>query len=138
VKVFIFLAITFVAQASVYEAEITHYCNCKQCCSWDYINGVPHSFSYKNKKKIFNTKPKVIGLTASGAMSREGTTLAVPAFIKFGTEIYTTGGNILGIAEDRGGAITGNGTKIKIDVYVESHKTALEKGKYSTFVWFKE
>lgn len=90
------------------EFTITYYDACKKCCG------------------------KTDGITASGAVVREGVTVAVdPTVIPLGTYIYIEGIGYR-VAQDVGGAIKGN----KIDVYVNSHSEALELGvDYNVNVW---
>jgi len=119
--ILIFLLLSSVSYAKEYEAILTAYCPCSHCCSY-FIDkdGVPR----------FNLRPtvkKVIGQTACGAMAREGLTLAMPSCFKFGTHVYQDG-KLLGVCEDRGGAIRVRENKIKIDVYFESHQDALAFG----------
>lgn len=78
--------------------KITYYCPCKKCCG------------------------KTDGITASGAKAVAGTTIAVPKTIPFGTKLVVNGHTY--IAQDRGGSIKGN----RIDIFVKSHKEALQKG----------
>ena len=67
---------------------------------------------------------KADGITASGQMVKEGTTLACPPKYKFGTEIEIEG---LGVYEcqDRGGAIKGN----KFDIYFDKVPDAKKFGR---------
>jgi len=67
---------------------------------------------------------KADGITASGQMVKEGTTLACPPKYKFGTEIEIEG---LGVYEcqDRGGAIKGN----KFDIYFDKVADAKKFGR---------
>jgi 3D (Asp-Asp-Asp) domain-containing protein len=122
--VILFLSGTVFASEKEYEAIITHYCSCEKCCSWHYENG----------KAVFNSnnKPKIVGKTASGTMATEGRTLALPKSFPFKSIVKLSNGETLGIVEDRGGAIVELNNKIKIDVYISSHKKALELGKYTT------
>lgn len=93
---------------SLGEFTITYYDACMKCCG------------------------KTDGITASGAVVREGVTVAVdPTVIPLGTYIYIEGIGYR-VAQDVGGAIKGN----KIDVYVNSHSEALELGvDYNVNVW---
>jgi 3D (Asp-Asp-Asp) domain-containing protein len=70
---------------------------------------------------------KTIGMTASGTIAKEGVTLAMPKEFPFGTKI-TINGKLLGICQDRGGAIYKDKNIIRIDVYVKSHEEALKLG----------
>ena len=82
------------------EFTITYYDACTKCCG------------------------KTDGITASGAVVREGVTVAVdPKVIPLGTYIYIEGIGYR-VAQDIGGAIKGN----RIDVYVNTHTEALELG----------
>lgn len=71
------------------------------------------------------------GVTASGAPTDVGTTIAVdPSVIPYGTEVYIDG---IGYrtAQDRGGAVNGN----HIDVLVKTHDEALSKSVTYNDVW---
>lgn len=71
------------------------------------------------------------GVTASGAPTDVGTTIAVdPNVIPYGTEVYIEG---IGYrtAQDRGGAVNGN----HIDVLVATHDEALSKSVTNNDVW---
>ena len=79
---------------------ITAYCPCLSCCG------------------------KTDGITATGTKATEGRTIAVdPNKIPYGTEVVIDGKTY--IAEDCGGAIKGN----RIDLYFDSHQSALEWGR---------
>ena len=78
--------------------KITAYCSCSKCCG------------------------KTTGRTASGTQATAGRTVAAPSKFAFGTKL-NIGGHIYTV-EDRGGAIKGN----RIDVYVNSHSAALQRG----------
>lgn len=83
------------------EFELTAYCACKKCCG------------------------KSDGITASGYKVKEGTTIAVDTkVIPLGTTVYIEGIGYR-MAQDTGSAIKGN----RIDVYIGSHKKALEFGR---------
>lgn len=65
------------------------------------------------------------GITASGAKTKEGITIAADwRVLPKGTRVYIDGVGER-IVEDKGGAIKGN----KIDVYFESEKEALKFGR---------
>ena len=124
------MALAAYAQAgerTIEWAKLTAYCPCEKCCSWHWRDG----------KRYFNRRPSVekpYKLTASGAYARQGLTLAMPKEYSYGTHVYTKGGNLLGVNEDRGGAIKRKDGYIVIDVYMDSHKKALEHGVKWTFV----
>ena len=83
---------------SLGEFVITHYCACEKCTDGD-------------------------GITATGTKATEGRTIAVdPEVIPYGTIVIIDGHTY--VAEDCGGAIKGN----KIDIYMDSHRAALEAG----------
>ena len=101
--------------------EVTGYCNCQQCCGWEYsglLFKTPVFSSGPNKGK-----PKTVGQTASGAMARRGT-VAADASLPFGTVVEVPGYG-LGRVEDRGGAIKGG----KLDLWFSSHQAAREWGR---------
>ncbi len=108
-----------------HNAILTAYCSCQSCCSWHYG---------EDGKPKFNTRPnvtKIIGQTASGKIAKADHTLAAPRGVPFGTKIYVKENNykfLLGVVEDRGGAIVFKEGKIKIDIYFPSHQEALEFG----------
>ena len=85
---------------SLGEFLITAYCPCMQCCN------------------------KTDGITATGTKATQGRTIAVdPKVIPYGTTVMFDG-NIY-TAEDCGGAIKQN----RIDLFFDSHQSALEWGK---------
>lgn len=88
---------------------ITAYCACVKCCG-------KHSD----------------GVTASGAIAKQGITIAASRKIPFGTKIYIPG---LGwrVVQDRLAKKYDN----RIDVYFRSHKEALEFGKKTLKVTIK-
>jgi len=103
-----------------YTVILTGYDSCQKCCSWHYN---------EKGQPVFNLRPnvvKTIGQTASGKMAKEGRTIAMPKEFPFGTRFRWKGKTY--VCEDRGGAIKKNGNVIKIDVYFDSHKKALEFG----------
>ena len=97
-------------QISLGEYTITHYCACPECCGkW------------------------ADGITATGTEATEGRTIAVdPDVIPYGTQIIIDGH--IYIAEDCGGAIKGN----RIDLYVDSHSEAINRGKITREVFLNE
>ena len=91
----------------------TAYCSCKKCCGKWALN-----------------RPNNVVHTASGAVAKEGITIAADwRVLPKGTEVEIEG---LGtrVVQDRGGAITGN----KIDIYFNSHEAALEFGVQEVLV----
>jgi 3D (Asp-Asp-Asp) domain-containing protein len=85
----------------------TAYCNCTKCCGkW------------------------AGGPTASGAMPQAGRTIAVdPKVIPLGTKVLINGQTY--VAEDTGSAIKGN----KIDIYQDSHSSALNWGRRTVDIY---
>lgn len=96
---------------SLGEFRITAYCACKKCCdNWAECRPLDD-----------NGNPIVYG--ASGKVLTSGYSIAVdPSVIPYGTKVYIDGREY--IAHDTGGAIDGN----RIDLYMGSHKDALEWG----------
>lgn len=91
---------------SLGEFTITHYCSCPICCG------------------------KSDGITATGTHATEGRTIAVdPDVIPLGSEVIIDGQAY--VAEDVGGAIKGN----KVDIYVNSHQEAVNRGKFTREVF---
>ena len=91
------------------EFTITHYCACSRCCG------------------------KSDGVTATSTQATAGRTIAVdPKVIPLGTEVIIDGQSY--IAEDTGGAIKGN----KIDIYVDSHSEAIQRGRITREVFINE
>lgn len=89
--------------------RITHYCPCFYCCG-----------GWGNS-------------TASGTTATPGRTIAVdPGVIPYGTRVIING-NVY-VAEDTGGAITGN----KIDIFVADHTTAITSGTYYAEVYLAD
>jgi 3D (Asp-Asp-Asp) domain-containing protein len=90
------------------DFKITHYCDQR----YDHICGGN-------------------GVTASGAKTEVGTTVAVdPSVIPYGTTIYIEGYGYR-IAQDCGSAVNNN----QIDVLVGTHDQALSMGTTSAGVW---
>jgi len=106
---------TSVYAGEIQWAKITAYCACTKCCG-DYPG-------------------KVRGLTSSGAMAREGLTLAMPKSYPYGVHVYLADGTLLGIKEDIGGAIRTTKGYICIDVYMTTHKKALIHGVQYKYVY---
>ena len=89
------------------QADISYYCP-MECCNGIYS-----------------------GITASGTVPQEGSTIAMDKRFPFGTEIVID--DTVYCVEDRGGAIKGN----KIDIFVSDHQTALQNGRHSETVYIK-
>lgn len=113
--------------------EVTGYCNCGICCSWEYpwysvfgIFGSPVISEGQNKGKH-----KVVGQTAWGTHAEYGT-VAADASLPFGTILYIPGYGY-GRVEDRGGAIKGD----KLDLWFSSHSVAKQWGrkKIAVKIW---
>ncbi len=106
----------------VLELEVTGYCNCGICCSWErsWLGlGSPVVSSGPNKGR-----PKAVGITAAGTKARYGTIAADTTVLPFGTIIYVPGYGY-GRVEDRGGAIKGN----CLDLWYPSHDAAKAWGR---------
>ena len=100
--------------------KLTAYCACDKCCGrWAEDRPIG-----KNGKQVV--------YTASGAVAKEGKTVAVdPTVIPFGTKLKIDGK--LYVAQDSGSAINGN----RIDIYIEDHKEALRFGVQKAEVYVK-
>ncbi|MDR2849706.1 MAG: 3D domain-containing protein [Verrucomicrobiota bacterium] len=110
--------------------EVTGYCNCGVCCSWErtwFGLGSPVYSSGPSKGR-----PKEVGVTASGSRAKHGTLAADTAVLPFGTVVEIPGYGY-GRVEDRGGAIKGG----KIDLWFASHDEAKAWGrkKVAVRVW---
>ncbi|HPB11371.1 MAG TPA: 3D domain-containing protein [Kiritimatiellia bacterium] len=106
----------------VMTMEVTGYCNCGICCSWErswFGLGAPVISSGPNKGK-----PKEVGVTASGTRARHGTLAADTSVLPFGTVVEVPGYGF-GRVEDRGGAIKGN----RLDLWFPSHGEAQQWGR---------
>lgn len=103
------------------QFDLTAYCPCPVCCDvWA-----------ENRPTDKNGKEIVYG--ASGEVLKSGLSVAVdPDLIPYGTGLIINGKEY--IAHDCGGAIKGN----KIDIYLTSHKEALEFGRKSGEVYVIE
>lgn len=117
-------------QPVVVAMEVTGYCNCGLCCSWErgWLGlGSAVVSSGPNKGK-----PKAVGITASGARAQYGTIAADTEVLPFGTIVYVPGYGY-GRVEDRGGAIKGR----RLDLWYPSHRDAQEWGrkKINVRVW---
>lgn len=94
---------------SLGKFRITHYCSCSRCCG-KWANGI----------------------TATGTTAEAGRTIAVnPSQIPYGSKVVINGH--VYTAEDCGGGIGSN----CIDIYVNSHSEALQKGMYYTEVYIQ-
>lgn len=95
------------------EFKLTAYCPCVKCCG------------------------KSDGITATGTQATEGRTIAVdPSVIPYGSTVtlyYEDGTVHTYTAEDCGGAIKDK----RIDVYFDSHQTALEFGVQNAMVYLE-
>lgn len=90
--------------------KITHYCACSSCCG-----------------------PYASGITASGTRATANRTIAVnPRQIPYGTKVLINGQ--VYIAEDCGGGI---GTNC-IDIFVNTHQEALNKGVFYADVYIEK
>lgn len=94
---------------------ITAYCPCEICCG------------YWATTRPLDENGKPIIYTASGALAKAGTTIAVdPSVIPHGTSVWFEGpdGMRKYIAQDTGSAVDG----YHIDLYFDSHEEALSWG----------
>lgn len=93
---------------SLGEFRVTHYDACKWCCG------------------------KTDGITKTGTKATAGRTIGVdPEVIPFGSTVYIDGQ--IYVAEDTGAGINGN----RIDMFVDSHQEAIEKGVYTAEVFME-
>lgn len=89
--------------------EITYYCRCAECCG------------------------KSNGITATGTNAQVNRTIATdPNKIPYGTKVKING--IEYVAEDTGGAIKEN----KIDIFVETHQEAVQRGVDYEEIWIEK
>jgi len=102
--------------------EVTGYCDCQKCCSWEYswfglggpvYSSGPHKGEYK-----------AIGVTSSGVATRKGTIAGDPRYFPYGTVFYVPGYGY-GVMEDTGGAIKGG----RLDLWFPTHEDALKWGR---------
>ncbi len=137
----------------IYYAELTSYDAGPRSCGWHvakarscgYVdfrgNYVKCKHVHKPEhvgKPVFNhtDRVKIVGQTASGAMVKEGLTLAMPRSFPFGTKVYLLDDSgkttFLGVCQDRGSKkyikIKEDGTLV-IDVYKKTRKAALAFGR---------
>lgn len=99
----------------------TGYCNCGRCCGWRKrwgFFGQP-VYNYGSQKG----RPKAVGRTACGTVTRIGTVAADLSVWKFGTKLDIPGYGE-GVVEDVAGAIKGR----HIDLWFPSHAEALRWG----------
>jgi len=113
--------------------EVTGYCNCGICCSWEYpwysVYGLFASPVISEGRS--KGKPKNVGETAMGTQATYGT-VAADSSLPFGTIVYIPGYGY-GRVEDRGGAIQGN----KLDLWFPTHTLARKWGrkKIAVRIW---
>lgn len=88
------------------QIEVSWYCSCNKCCAGG------------------------TGITASGKPCTENLTIAMPPEFPFGTKILIDG--IVYECMDTGSYIKTVGNVVRVDIYTESHQTALERGRYRT------
>lgn len=98
----------------------TGYCNCGKCCSWHVDENGASVYSYGKMKG----RPKVVGMTSSGAMATRGTVAADTSVIPMGSRIFVPGYGA-GVVEDTGGDIVGN----RIDLWFPTHEEARAWGR---------
>lgn len=96
---------------SLGEFKLTSYCACEKCCGyWATIRPVDE-----------NGEPIVY--TASGAVARQGVTVAADTdILPYGTVLLIGGEEF--IVQDCGGGVNGK----HIDIYFEDHQAAIEFG----------
>lgn len=96
---------------SLGEYKLTSYCACEKCCGyWATIRPVDE-----------NGEPIVY--TASGAVARQGVTVAADTdILPYGTVLLIGGEEF--IVQDCGGGVNGK----HIDIYFEDHQAAIEFG----------
>lgn len=100
--------------------KLTAYCACDKCCG-----------RWAEERPIGKNGKQVV-YTASGAVAKEGKTVAVdPTVIPFGTKLKIDGK--VYVAQDSGSAIKDN----RIDIYIEDHNEALEHGVKEAEVFIK-
>ena len=104
------------------DVLVTAYCNCGDCCGWEFslLGFGPPVYTYGPQKG----QRKKVGVTARGTVARLGTVAADPKVYPFGTRLQIPGYGT-GIVEDVGGAIKGR----HIDVWMPSHEAALRWGR---------
>lgn len=101
-------------------AEVTGYCNCRECCSWRRTWwGRPVIAAGPNQGRR-----KAIGITSSGVRARLGTVAADLTRYPVGTIVHVAGYGY-GRVEDSGGAITGDA----LDLWFPTHARAAGWGR---------
>jgi 3D (Asp-Asp-Asp) domain-containing protein len=101
---------------SLGEYKLTSYCACEKCCGyWATIRSLDEDGN-------------PIVYTASGAIARQGVTVAADTdVLPFGTVLLIGGEEF--IVQDVGGGVQGK----QIDIYFEEHRAAVEFGvRYET------
>ena len=106
---------------SLGEYKLTSYCACEKCCGyWATI-----------RPKDKNGKPIVY--TASGAVARQGVTVAADtSILPYGTVLLIGGEEFT--VQDCGGGVDGK----HIDIYFESHEAAIAFGVQYQEIFIKE
>jgi 3D (Asp-Asp-Asp) domain-containing protein len=106
----------------VLAMEVTGYCNCGACCSWErsWLGLGPAVVSSGPNKG----RPKTVGVTASGTRAARGTVAADTSVLPFGAIVYVPGYGY-GRVEDRGGKIKGR----CLDLWYPSHAEAQAWGR---------
>lgn len=102
------------------EFKLTAYCHCVKCCGiWSAEHPSRIGTGYVQK-------------TSSGTIAQAGRTVAVdPSVIPYGTVLIINGREY--VAEDSGGVIKGN----RLDIYFDSHESALAFGVQTANVYMK-
>ena len=107
-----------VESAYAEPATLTAYCPCTKCCG-DFAG-------------------KIRGQTASGTMAQAGRTIAAPQGVPYGVRVLALmadgSQHVIGVVEDRGGAIKGH----KLDLYFDTHEEALRFGVQRAEITFTE
>lgn len=89
------------------DVLVTAYCNCGDCCGWEYslLGFGPPVYTYGPQKG----QRKKVGVTARGTKARLGTVAADPNVYPFGTRLHIPGYGT-GVVEDVGGGASKDGT----------------------------
>jgi 3D (Asp-Asp-Asp) domain-containing protein len=102
--------------------EVTGYCNCGLCCSWERTwLGLGSAVISSGPRK---GQPKEVGVTACGTRAAYGTVAADTSVLPFGAIVQVPGYGY-GRVEDRGGAIKGR----KLDLWFPTHEEARQWGR---------